>query len=53
MTDEKRPDPTPSADDAHENKAAGDDAMQDDLTGPRDADPVKRADTSDTIAMDP
>ena len=43
----------PKAADAQENRSAGDDAMQDDLTEERQPTPQQKSDTSDSIALDP
>ncbi len=43
----------PTAAEAQENANAGDEAFADDLTEERQPTPSQRAETSDTIAMDP
>lgn len=43
----------PKAADVQENRNAGDEAMQDDLTEERQPTPQQKADNSDEIHMDP
>ncbi len=43
----------PTAKSEHENLAAGDDAMEDDLTEERQITPAEREDVAQTLAMDP
>jgi hypothetical protein len=52
MTDRIEPE-RPKAADVQEGIAAGDSAMEDDLTEERQPTPQQKADTSDDIHMDP
>jgi hypothetical protein len=53
MKDEKVESARPKAQDAWENKTAGDDAMEDDLTEERQITPAQREDVAETETMDP